>query len=224
MWGAVMGGMASMATSYFQNQSAKHAAKRQMDFQERMSNTAHQREVQDLMNARLNPVLSATGGGASSPIGAMSQPLDLSETVPNALKASMNQKEKEQIDANIDTTKATKAKMEQDKLTAKAEQRYLENLGTATKDANDRENAIQAVTLPAVTATSANTIIQQNREAELNKIRTEMDKTTTGRTLNAIGEAFNRVGGSPISALSNIFKGGGSKINKTYNNYKSYHR
>jgi len=40
------------------------------EFQERLSNTAHQREIKDLISAGLNPVLSTKYAGASTPSGA----------------------------------------------------------------------------------------------------------------------------------------------------------
>jgi len=90
---------------YFGQQETNTAnqanAQAQMDFQERLSNTAYQRQVKDMEAAGLNPMLAyIKGGGASSPSGAMAT---YQSPVSGAAQAATSA----QIPSNIRSTQAT---------------------------------------------------------------------------------------------------------------------
>lgn len=120
MWGqigALLGGQA------LQSAGQIYADKKTRDWQQYMSNTAHQRETNDLIAAGLNPILSATGGkGASTPGAQGSNPMagaaqaasDTAKTL--AIDYQRINNEKVMVQANSAKAQAEKVNIDADTL------------------------------------------------------------------------------------------------------------
>lgn len=94
---SIGGGLFDIAGTAISGYASYKSAQQQMDFQKKMSNTAHQREVKDLRKAGLNPILSAKLGGSSSPGGASWGVPQLTGVMNNAQSAKKTKAEAEGI-------------------------------------------------------------------------------------------------------------------------------
>lgn len=113
--------------------SAQQAAA-QMAFQERMSNTAFQRQMEDLRRAGLNPMLSSQLGGASTPGGAMGQPQRVrTAQVASDLMSAHSARQLQGAQAARETASAALETQRIDNLQAERRKLATENLGLLTR-------------------------------------------------------------------------------------------
>lgn len=139
---ALLGGAAGLGflNSAMQNKADTKAYRRQVkllqmqqNWQERMANTAHQREVKDLRAAGLNPILSATGGnGAATPV--VSAPGVSTGTKQDHFSAdTLVDAAKSGAELGLTYNSAKKAKADADLATAKAKNQEMQNKITKAK-------------------------------------------------------------------------------------------
>jgi len=170
MWGPIaaagISGIGSLLGGMMQQRSSAKMAQQQMDFQERMSSTAHQREVQDLRAAGLNPILSAKHGGASSPSGAMGTAVNyLGDAAKSAVSSAMAA---EQMEAQVDLAKAQTIKtMSENSMV----QQTTANLQAENPNISARLPNLEAQTARLQQETRNLTETERNIQAELSRIR-----------------------------------------------------
>lgn len=183
--GALGGGLSYLGQSQANRANAKQAAD-MMTFQERMSSTAHQREVADLRAAGLNPILSANSG-ASTPSGAQA-------TMQNAIGQGVSSaKDSATAAKDIDLSKEQKFVMQQQQNLQQAQIMKLREEQHALQLANQVTESSVNNAMMAARTESATRLKKALIDNKLVPVDAALDRAgaVTGAISNAVGAMKN---------------------------------
>jgi len=118
----VVSGLGSFFGGQSANATAVAMSRENREWQEKMSSTAHQRQILDMQRAGLNPILSAGGGGgASTPSGSVPTVAETATPAINsAISAARNSNE------------------------SKLNEEHVKNIASDTKNKNEQTALIQS--------------------------------------------------------------------------------
>lgn len=186
---AVVGAAGDVIGSMFGSNQSEKMAREQMEFQERMSNTAWQRSVADMRKAGINPLFGAAG--ASSPSGAMGVAPQLGNVGANAVNSALQAR-----------------RLNQD---------LLESAARTNKLVTETKVAGKALLSPKDPDSSLEfwRLLNQGNQGEANIRMTNatIDNVNSAAALNRASLPGARVKGSKAAALFDVLTGGGGLIN-----------
>ena len=180
-------------------------ARKNRQIQENMSNTAHQREVKDLIAAGLNPVLSA-GAGASTPSGGAA--------TAGPMKLNLNPMDYIQQKAAIDQTKS--AKELNNKLSDKATEDANAAKQVALKSQADRKLTEMQQDILRPEATKAQAMEEFYQQYPAAALMAGIGGKITGGVTGAVQAVYDKAN----EALENTARKVWENKNKSDNGYR----